>query len=416
MGGALEARRTAKTAASTLVLVCGCLPHPGFPQSALGRITDDDVAQRIVATIAEEQFRNGPRSAALIDPLTALGRYYQDAGDHARARAALERTLQVVRANYGLHSLDQAPLVRQLIETEEARENFATAWELEQALLDLARRNSDDLRAAEIYREIGNKRMALLERYRVVDIPPPQIALGCFYDHDREVYEAARKCEAGLKSVAIKELLTDARDNYAAAIDVFAQRGLYSSSQLRELEMEVVRTSYRYGEALAGRESLVRLASYDVAGAEPWLTRITSLIQVADWDLLFKAPGPTLEQYEQAYSQLREKGVPQTSIDRLFAPPVPVVLPTFLPSPLVAEASASYIDVAFTINRFGASRDIDVVDATPDVTRSALNDAVRLIKHSRFRPRSTNGEFTDSEPIRLRYYLSEQRHAAAWPL
>jgi hypothetical protein len=404
MGGALEARRTAKTAASTLVLVCAGLPHPGFPQSSLDAI-NDDVAQRIVETIGEEQLRNGPRSAALIDPLTALGRYYQDAGDHARARAALERTLQVVRANYGLHSLDQAPLIRRLIETEEARENFATAWELELALLDLARRNSDDLRAAEIYREIGNKRMALLERYRVVDIPPPQIALGCFYDHDREVYEAARKCEAGLKSVAIKELLTDARENYVAAIDVFAQRGLYSSAQLRELEMKVVRSSYRYGNAAAGRESLLRLAAYDVANSEPWLTRITSLIQVADWDLLFSAPGPTLEQYEQAYAQLREKGVPQASIDGLFAPPVPVVLPTFLPSPFVTEASESYIDVAFRINRFGASRDVDIVDATPDVTKSAMNDTVRLIRHSRFRPRSTDGKFTDSAPIRLRYFL-----------
>ena len=72
--------------------------------------------------------------------------------------------MQVIRANYGLRSLEQAPLLQQRIRSEERRGDFAAAWELEQDLLTLARRQRDDLAAAPILHEIGDKRMDLLKR------------------------------------------------------------------------------------------------------------------------------------------------------------------------------------------------------------------------------------------------------------
>ena len=88
--------------------------------------------------------------------------------------------MQVIRANYGLRSLEQAPLLQQRIRSEEARGNFAAAWELEQDLITLARRQPNDLGAAPILHEIGDKRMDLLRDYLDGGIPP-QIILGCYY-------------------------------------------------------------------------------------------------------------------------------------------------------------------------------------------------------------------------------------------
>ena len=46
--------------------------------------------------------------------MTALALQYQEEGEHAFAIAAAEQARQVVRINYGLHSMLEAPLLQQL--------------------------------------------------------------------------------------------------------------------------------------------------------------------------------------------------------------------------------------------------------------------------------------------------------------
>ena len=97
----------------------------------------------------------------------------------------------------------------------------------------------------------------------------------------------------------------------------------------------------------------------------------------------------------------------QAAIDALFSPPLPLVLPTFEPNPLVAgtsEASTGYIDVTFTISELGEPRRVRIVGATSHATEAAKEDLAALIKGSRFRPRLVDGEFRAS-PVRVRYYL-----------
>src|SRR5690606_26781846 len=98
-----------------------------FAQPDLSEIKDGALADT-VAAIGEVQSREGPQSPDLIDPFTALGLYYQEHGDHALALAFTEQARQVLRVNYGLYSLEEAPLLRQLIISEEARGNDQGAW------------------------------------------------------------------------------------------------------------------------------------------------------------------------------------------------------------------------------------------------------------------------------------------------
>ena len=117
----------------------------GSSQSALDAAANRQ--RQLVDSIEREVSRGGAYSEELIAPLSELALLYQEADDRALASATIERALQVVRANYGLYSLAQAPLISRLVANEAAAGNHETAWEVEDELLTLAKRHPDDPRS-----------------------------------------------------------------------------------------------------------------------------------------------------------------------------------------------------------------------------------------------------------------------------
>lgn len=401
-----EVRRRPLTA-GIVALAAAVTPCVGMSQPDSGVILDGE-QQQIVATIQATQAQDGPYAIELLDPLKALGMLYRDSGDYALAAVALQRARQVVRANYGLSALEQAPLVRQQIINEEARGNVEGAWELEHELLALARRHADDLRTVPIFREVGDRRMAVLGRYLGGEFPP-ELGLGCYYDPNPLDNDGS--CHAGSRGVVVRSLLGDAWRSYSAAIDVLLRNGLYTSDELRELDMMLVHSSYSHAVYGVGRRSLRRLLAYEVANEAPFLSQIDALIRLADWDLLFlQDRGIPFDLYVVTYRQMKASGTPQESIDRIFSPEIPIVLPTFLPNPLVNEASeksTGYIDVTFELTKFGASRRVKIVGATANATDDTKDRLVTLISRSRFRPQLTQGQLARTAPILVRYPLDE---------
>jgi hypothetical protein len=472
------------TLAARIVLLAAVAATPaGFPQSRLG--ADADRQQQVVERIEQEEARNGPYSEGLIGPLSDLAVIYQDRGDHDLTVAVIHRVRQVVRANEGLHSLEQIPLIQQLIANEETIGRVETAWELEQDLLTLARRHPGDIRTVPVFREAAGKRMALLRQYLAGELPP-QIVLGCYYGWPRgdasqgTIDSDTANCGAGSRDDLIRTIVSAAQTNYAEAIAVMLRNGLYSSDELQELELEVVRSievirdraarnRMHHSDGLTralvdrepwrswwdamlllaewelpqpaagpeqreqsdgepksvdrlsprpnvhgiadygfGRKSLERLLAYENASSAPLHEKIDALVRIADWDLLYSYNSNALEDYERAYEMLEQAGA-QASIDELFSPKTPVVLPAFMSNPLVSDqtqTSSAYIDVAFEVSRYGESRKIRILDNTTDATDADKARLVDLIQRSRFRPRGTNGEFARASPVVLRYYLN----------
>ncbi|MBI2993961.1 MAG: hypothetical protein HYY48_07275 [Gammaproteobacteria bacterium] len=70
----------------------------------------------IRADLARLEARFGPYDPRLLPGLIALGLRSREAGDHENASQAFGRALYVLRANDGLQSLDQLPIVKRLIE------------------------------------------------------------------------------------------------------------------------------------------------------------------------------------------------------------------------------------------------------------------------------------------------------------
>lgn len=363
-------------------------------------VADDSRERQLLEHIEAVQAREGPYSPALLEPLESLALLYDESGDRDFALVALERALQVVRVNRGLHTLEQVPLVRQKIRHEEARGNHAEAWALEQGLLSLIRRHADDLRTAPMLRDIADRQMATLRGY-LAGQKTPEVVLGCYYKQWPTTDGGS--CTAGSRKTVVQGMLADAQRNYADAITVMLEHGLYGSEELRELEMqlltgvELVRSLYeqpgeysmamvpaafradsiepwrsRMGpllelagwgaqystrdeedaEALRrlearhaslmlpytrGRQSLRRLYAYEAASSASPLVQAEALAAIADWDLLYSHNGLAVDEYELAHARLRHAGASAEAIERLFAPAIPVVLPAFKANPLAAD-------------------------------------------------------------------------------
>ena len=457
-------------------IALGAVPCTGFTQSPTGRLPADDDSKRITDEISAAQAAGGPRSPDLIDPLTELAGLFALEGEHALATAALEEARHLVRANYGLYTLEQADLMDQALEHQRALGNSAMVRALEEELFDLAERHPDDLRTVAIHRDIGERRMDLLRRFLAHEYPP-------------EIYP-----DFGLFSVSpdavVMELLSEAQIHYADAVAVLLRNGLYSSDQLRNLEMEIVRAAdlvrqrnrldtrsiapgarrmdhaglgggnkYAVGRRIRGgeyvsvaeelltrtntlwdlaasesseeakerryradridnqyelaRESYRRLIDYaeevsESAPADGAARRslLEAYLQLADWDLVHSANGVALDEYAQVHEMLEATGVAEPLIAEIFAPPIPIVLPTFLANPLETPTSARYIDVGFELTKYGESRRIEILGAATNVSDAEKDALESLLMSSRFRPRVTDGELATSS-IRLRYYLTE---------
>jgi hypothetical protein len=404
----LEGRRTSVLSIPLMLIAC----LPGIAASQPGRPADAAEQKRIIVAERIEKIRakGGAYSSELIDPLTTLAGLYQESGKHDLAAAVTEEAMQVIRANYGLRSLDQAPLLREQIRNEEARGNYAESWQLEQVLLTVARANRDDLRSAAIFTEIGDKRMDLLRRYLANELPP-QLQLGCYYER-RYVVTAfaepvAGACTSGSRRVATQSMLVDAQANYAAAIGVLTAAGQYSSPELRDLELDLVRSTYSYGGNYeTGRQALRRLIAYEVAVDAPLADRAAAFLQIADWDLLYDYRAAALDGYASTYELMTREGVEPAEIDALFSPEIPIVLPAFDSSPLTSSPSDEYIDVSFEITRYGKSGRVNVLAKTANVSDEIEELLVRFIKQRRFRPRVVDGAFPRSSHVELRYYAN----------
>jgi len=156
-----------------------------------------------------------------------------------------------------------------------------------------------------------------------------------------------------------------------------------------------------------GRQSLRRLYAYEVTVSHSAFARASALVQIADWDLLLSRNGLAIEGYVLALRMIEEGGADEASIAELFAPATPIVLPAFEPSPFVLDptrAAAGHIDASFALTEFGRARDIEIRD-TANATDADRAEVLSRLKSSRFRPRPTDGEFDDSSPIAVRYYL-----------
>jgi hypothetical protein len=420
-------RRVFKIHVGVCVLLTLAAPSTTLPQPAREQQKIAELLQRI----QDIEARDGPSSEELIDPLTTLGRLHQEAGEPLQSAAAIQRAVDVVHVNQGLHTLDQAPLIRLLIGDAEAIGDARAAWDLEQELLSLASRHPDDIRTARILRETADRRLAVLDRYIAGREFPPEIKFGCYYGEPVFQGPVNEGCGAGRSDVAQSNLFREAQDLYSRAVQILVRNERYPADDLETLVEDLIQKTYRYcPRRVAGpplrekppetiimpcnlapsRRGLVSLVQWQAENGRAWPDGVETLVEIADLDLLYaheKVLEETLQEYRRVYELLAEQGAHEL-IDRIFSPEIPVLLPAFAPNPLVPareQRGDGYIEASFEIDKYGKSRHIRILGTTPDSTRALEKRLVQFISGSRFRPRVVEGKFADSAPVVVRYFF-----------
>lgn len=211
-----------RSALKAAALLCAVLAGPCVAFAAPGAASDAGLLD-ILDEIEGIQALHGDNSPDLVEPLTRLSLLYEERGDSTLALALIDQITHVMHVNYGLHSLDEAPLIQRSIRLEEARGNHEAAWAQEQELLVLARRHRDHPGAVPILHYMAEKRLEILARYKAGEFPP-QIVLGCYYSAPNW-----SNCRAGSKSQVIASLRSEARRFYAEAASVLARREYLAS-------------------------------------------------------------------------------------------------------------------------------------------------------------------------------------------
>ena len=252
--------------AGIFLLAASIAPFATSSQNALPFAADDEQRQ-LADTIDRIKTQEGPYSPNLLDPFTALALLYRESGNRTFAlRPSSRRCISCARATASALSNRRRCCGRQIL-LEQDRGNVAEAWQLEQELLNLLSRHPVDLRTVPMLREIADKRIDVLERYLDGQFRP-EIVLGCFYDPFP--YDDTGSCTSGSKRVVVHALVDDAATHYFEAIKVLLRNELYASGELRELETQLIRSSYSHREYRIGRASIRRLISYEaVIGAPP---------------------------------------------------------------------------------------------------------------------------------------------------
>lgn len=377
-------------------------PVAGFSQQSNDELRARERA--LIEEIQDERARDGVYAPGSIESLTALALLYQETGDHGLAVAAFEEALQALRANHGLFAFEQVPLLRALIRSEKARGNFEEAWRKSGQLLELALRYPAELETALILLDVADAQIEVLQAEMTGRI-------------SRRFDARILAPESPGGSDRSLQLLSHARTNYRRAANLLTEAELYSSPLLREIETKLLRAAwYRPRSYTLGWDVYRRLAIYDETSGAPLLQRMTTQVEAADWALLFMDKHPperllrrVLGVYEAAYRGLDEGGVAEESIDALFSPAIPVVLPTFLPNRFVTAPTpetVGYVDIAFDVTEIGFAERIEVVGAE-NAPRSAARSLVRQIRQSRFRPRLTAGYVERASRVVVRYYVTE---------
>ncbi|HSC14044.1 MAG TPA: hypothetical protein VLI71_02960 [Gammaproteobacteria bacterium] len=404
------ARDPAQHGGSNAWLVAAAIAAFGI--AAAARAADDEsasadqllkITEPLLSSIAEEEARNGPYSANLIEPLTSLGLAYQENGEDVLALAVLDRALYLKRVNEGLFGMDQAVLLERLIASELAIGRVDTAEDLRGKLLELARRNRQDERSARIFREAAEREVDRYETYLREGLPPT-LTIGDPMAPQREAAAGVWRARR-LYNEAIWALVGNPRENRA---------------ELTELEKELARTYYleasnrnRWYQGVDDPLYGLGLVSYQrrvgyTGAASPGETvdYARALVELADWSLLFSRNGTAVKRYAQAYSLLVEQRVSETSIQEFFPSNAPVFLPAFAPPPLdgaVVAGSSDYVDVDFEIGKYGQPRKVNIVAVEGRDAAAVSKQLAAAIGNGRFRPSpvSEGGEY------RLRYSLAD---------
>lgn len=131
-----------------------------------------------------------------------------------------------------------------------------------------------------------------------------------------------------------------------------------------------------------------------------------TLVELGDWYLLFGHRRDALATYQRAYDLMLDS---DATVEERFNPAVPLALTgatwPAATNPLPGNTRMDgYIDLAFTLTRYGRANKIRVLDTSDNTDKDVSNQLIREVHATQFRPLAGDGEAGSKQELALRYY------------
>jgi tetratricopeptide (TPR) repeat protein len=331
----------------------------GRIQRASGDYTGAETS--ILAAIDVYENSAGPVSTALIDPFLDLGDNYDEAGDYQGAISSYSEARTIGRRNYGLLNEQQIGIIDKMSEAAMQLGQLDEARNLQIEALTLAERNYGESSIEAI--EARFKLAAWLRRQRL-------------YDDERRLYFEIQRIvsrEHGNDPVLIARTLRQRAESFREQDngDALGLSGLRDAIELLEAMPE-----------------------------PPTLLLAELYLDAGDWSVEFSRAGASGSDYIEAWRLLGSvengEALRREWFDELTVVEIgPVSRRGLSADP---DAPAGYVEIRFTVDPNGRTRDVEVTDSYPPGFKDAV--FLRQYRDARFRPRVENGQLVPTRRAR----------------
>jgi tetratricopeptide (TPR) repeat protein len=364
-----------------------------------------------------EEF-GGAWDSGLTEQLASIGSLEQQQGNHIGAIEAFDRAIHINRISDGLHTLDQIPMVEEMVESYLALGDWENT-ELYNNYLFFVQQK--------VYGTNDPRIIPVLDRLASWNMQAFNIGYGAAL--------GVRLSSAQmLFSVAVRMVVEHfGRDDerfirYLRNLAISA----YQVARYPQYKMEVDRPEYRNGQQVLrqklnermsilpqgynmGLAALQDILSYQSKKPDNAYAMAEAITHLADWFLMFGRRRTADDFYLQAWELLAAEENSDELIQKLFGQVV--VLPAFITEPRnlkMNRAAAksrntlnyAYADISLDVTEAGRPRNIEVLSEETEENAYRLSQLRREVRASTFRPMLVEGklERTNGQVFRYRYW------------
>jgi hypothetical protein len=391
----------------------------------------------------------GPFSPELFQVLLDLGTQHQQIGDHETAIEIFDRAEYISRINEGLNNPNQYASIEKTIESHLAMGDIANANQKQRYLLYLGEQyfGASNLASLPILITIAEQNML---RFNQVISKPREPVINFNSGTAPAGFGGGRRPSLNSKERVFRNL-SIAQQNYYRAIATMLDNQIFFDSQLLDLEYSLLETlflaafrsaildesdyylserskstgslisfgmSRRYSfNYFEGKNVFERMQIYISNNPDADILQLAdTIMEFGDWNLLFSKGMSARRKYSEAWQLMHDLGVGSEVLDLIFKPQMPVHLPRFTAKPNSREKFSispeteleyeGYVDIAFTISKYGRAKRFEILNTEGEITRRIESRLRRYLRNSPFRPRFDDQGESISDRVNMRYYVA----------
>ncbi|MAJ54527.1 MAG: hypothetical protein CBC67_00780 [Gammaproteobacteria bacterium TMED107] len=366
--------------------------------------------------IERTETAGGAWSPSLVEQLAAIGNLQQIQGDHLAALRSFDRAMHVSRVNAGLNTVDQIPIVQNIINSHAALAQWAEV-DLYQSYLFYIRQRiygPNDPRIIPALQQLGEWNMQAF-------------GIGLGDTLGLRLSAAQLLFNAAARLVEFHYGRSDAR--YIPYLRNVVHSA-YQVARNPQLISELGKSEFRGDQAVLAAMINERLPSQPagfIAGEQALRSIISvrqeqedvyalaeSIAELADWYLLYAQRRAADELYLSAWQLLADEENAEALQQSLFGSVV--AIPLIITEPRMVDRRAlgkgpeslteGYVDLSFTVTRNGSVRRVSVLSDENAQNIIQLGSVGRALRSFVFRPVLQDGVpvATEDNRFRIRYW------------